>query len=226
MVHGGDTCRSACSRDIPRVRPPTPRVIDETEEYTSTVAGVTVEAVRVGRGLGPNIVLGVPGEQLTFTMSKVGFPMHACARIPEDRIVAAFIHENPASSRWCGIELKPGSALVYLPGTEHVAVNRPVRRCCARLPGCSPARTVRTLEGVRRASTAGCSSTRVSNSPRRPTESRRSPRCATSPTCPNGGCGKPSLRSSTRRRPSTSGAGRSIGHIGVSGRRCRVTAAR
>ena len=125
MDHGGATCRSARSRDIPGVQPPAPRIIDEAEEYTSTVAGVTVEAVRVGRGLGPNVVLGVPGEQLTFTMSKVGFPMHACAHIPGDRIVAAFIHENPAGSRWCGIELKPGSALVYLPGTEHVAVNRP-----------------------------------------------------------------------------------------------------
>jgi AraC-like DNA-binding protein len=105
-----------------------PRVIDEADDYTATVAGVTLESVRVGRGLGPNVVLGIVGEPLTVTTSRIGFPMHSFARIPENQVAAAFVLENPRGSRWCGVELQPGSAIVYPPGTEHYATNQPELR--------------------------------------------------------------------------------------------------
>ena len=41
------------------------KVVDEADDYTSAVAGVTIEGARVGRGVGPNVVLPVPGTELT-----------------------------------------------------------------------------------------------------------------------------------------------------------------
>ena len=100
-------------------------VVDEADSYTSAVRGVTVETARVGRGIGPNHVVGVPGEHLTVTSARFGFPMTAGAHVPDDRILAAYVHENPAGSRWCGVPLPEGSVVVYPPGAEHVAINNP-----------------------------------------------------------------------------------------------------
>ena len=100
-------------------------VVDEADSYTSAVRGVTVETARVGRGIGPNHVVGVPGEHLTVTSARFGFPMTAGAYVPDDRMLAAYVHENPAESRWCGVPLREGSVVVYPPGAEHVAVNQP-----------------------------------------------------------------------------------------------------
>ena len=101
------------------------RLVDESDDYTSAVAGVTVEGARVGEGVGPNVVLGVPGDSVTVTSSHLGFPMTAGAHIPPDRIAAAFVHENTGGSRWCGVQLQPGSVIVYPPETAHLAVNHP-----------------------------------------------------------------------------------------------------
>ena len=90
------------------------RLVDESDDYTSAVAGVTVEGARVGEGVGPNVVLGVPGDSVTVTSSHLGFPMTAGAHIPPDRIAAAFVHENTGGSRWCGVQLQPGSVIVTL----------------------------------------------------------------------------------------------------------------
>jgi hypothetical protein len=51
------------------------QVVVETDGYTSAVAGVTVEGIRVGGGVGPNVVLAIPGEPLTVTSSCYGFAM-------------------------------------------------------------------------------------------------------------------------------------------------------
>ena len=109
--------------------PPSPAVswnlIEETDGYTNSVAGATVEAVRTGKGVGPNFVLGAPGERCTITSSKVGFPMMNLSRIAEGMTAVAFMHETGEDSRWCGVGLRPGMVMVYGPGVEHCAVNRP-----------------------------------------------------------------------------------------------------
>lgn len=100
-------------------------VIEETDAYTSSVQGVTVDAVRMGRGVGPNRVLGVPGRRLAVTSSSVGFPMSTHSHISDGWAVATFCRRNPAGSRWCGKRLRRGGVMVYGPEAEHVATNQP-----------------------------------------------------------------------------------------------------
>lgn len=100
-------------------------VIEETDGYTNAVAGPTVDAVCIGKGVGPNIVLGAPGERCTITSSRIGFPMMTNSQIAEGRIAVAFMHETGEDSRWCGVGLRPGMVMVYGPGVEHFAINRP-----------------------------------------------------------------------------------------------------
>jgi AraC-like DNA-binding protein len=104
---------------------PAVHVIDESDDYTAAVAGITVESTRVGQGVGPNVVLSAPGKKVTVTSSHFGFPMTAGAQVLSDRIIAIVVHRNPHGSKWCGVHLKPGAALLYTPGAEHAAINQP-----------------------------------------------------------------------------------------------------
>lgn len=101
------------------------QVVEETDSYSRTIAGATVEAIRAGEGVGPNRVVGIPGEELTVTSSNIGFPMLTHSHIGEGRVVAAFMNDDGSDSRWCGVPLQRGHVIVYGPGVEHVAVNNP-----------------------------------------------------------------------------------------------------
>jgi AraC-like DNA-binding protein len=101
------------------------RRIDETDAYTAAVKGATVEALRIGAGVGPNVVLGLPRDRVTVTSSRVWFPMCTQSNIEEGHVLVAFIERVEAESRWCGLPLEPGLVVVYGPGAEHVAVNQP-----------------------------------------------------------------------------------------------------
>jgi len=103
-------------------------VVDETDGHTSALGGVTGEAIRIGRGSGPNVLFGTVGEQLLITSARIGFPLTGCVHVPTDRIALAYIHENPAESRWCGEPVTDGTVLVYPPGSEHVGVDQPRMR--------------------------------------------------------------------------------------------------
>lgn len=101
---------------------PTLNVVDETDGYTSALAGITAEAVRIGLGVGPNEVLAIPIESGAVADLSYGFPLTAHADIPSDRVLVAYIRENPGGSRWCGTQASEGSVVMYPPGTEHVAI--------------------------------------------------------------------------------------------------------
>lgn len=100
-------------------------VVDEVDAYSNSVAGIDIEAVRSSGGTGPNEVLAAQGSPFTFTSCSVGFPMRSRTTIPDDRIIAAAVTAAPQGSRWCEIDLRPGSLIVYGPATEHTAVNLP-----------------------------------------------------------------------------------------------------
>jgi AraC-like DNA-binding protein len=102
-----------------------PNVIENTDAYTAAVKGATVEAVRFGESSAPNVVMGVPGERVTVTSSRVGFPILTRSQIDEGHVVAAHIETVGEPSRWCGNPLHPGQVILYGPGVEHMAVNRP-----------------------------------------------------------------------------------------------------
>jgi AraC-like DNA-binding protein len=100
-------------------------IADEAETYNSSVAGIDIEAVRAGQGVGPSHVLAAIGERFTFTESKFGFPMLSRATVPDDKIIVAYIRSATPGSRWCEIDLEPGAILAYAPEAEHTARNLP-----------------------------------------------------------------------------------------------------
>ena len=100
-------------------------VVDEVDDFVKSIAGVDVDAVRTGVGVGPSEVLAARGDRFTLTSCSVGFPMRSRATIPDDRVVIATISTAPRGSRWCEIDLRPGSLIIYGPGTEHTAVDIP-----------------------------------------------------------------------------------------------------
>jgi len=100
-------------------------LVDEIDGYSKSVAGVDIEAVRTGAGIGPNEVLAAQGGRFTLTSCSVGFPMRSRTAVPDDRVIVATIAAAPEGSRWCEIDLRPGSLIVYNPAVEHTAVNLP-----------------------------------------------------------------------------------------------------
>ena len=100
-------------------------VTDEAESYNSSVAGISIEAVRGGRGVGPTQVLTATGERFVFTQSKIGFPMLSRATIPDDTVVVAYVRSAPPGSRWCQIDLEPGAVIAWSPAAAHTATNLP-----------------------------------------------------------------------------------------------------
>lgn len=112
-------------RGAGRLSPAVGHVVNEAEDYTGAIAGVHVDAIRSGDGSRPNCVLGVTGELVAVTTCDIGFPMITHSHAPDDRIVLAYVHQADRDSRWCAIPLEPGGVVVYGPGAEHVATNRP-----------------------------------------------------------------------------------------------------
>ena len=98
-------------------------VVEEVDGYSKAVMGIKIEAVRTGLGFGPNVVRATQGEGFVATSVTVQFPMLTWTTIGDDRVLAACITSAPPGSRWCEIDLQPGTVLIYAPGAEHTAVN-------------------------------------------------------------------------------------------------------
>ena len=100
-------------------------VVDEVDGLRQSIAGVEIEAIRTQLGPGPNRVLAADVGHFVFNSISQGFPTRSRTTIPDDVVIAAAITAAPPGSRWCEIELRPGSIIIYGPGTEHAAVNLP-----------------------------------------------------------------------------------------------------
>jgi AraC family ethanolamine operon transcriptional activator len=93
--------------------------------YQRSVAGVHVEATRLGVGTGPNTVASFVEGSVIATSSSIGFPIAVRSTVPDDRLVIACMRSVAPGSRWTGIDLRPGMVLAYAPGAEHLAINKP-----------------------------------------------------------------------------------------------------
>lgn len=92
---------------------------EDVDDYMSLVTKPDV--VRTALGDGPNLECTGVSDELTFTSVEVGFPMLTRAVLPDDVIAAAVMHVTPPGTRWCEIDMEPGSLLVYGPRTEHTS---------------------------------------------------------------------------------------------------------
>ena len=99
--------------------------VDEVDGLRQSIAGVEIEAIRTQVGPGPNRVLAADVGHFVFNSISQGFPTRSRTTIPDDVVIATAITAAPPGSRWCEIELRPGSIIIYGPGTEHAAVNLP-----------------------------------------------------------------------------------------------------
>jgi len=100
-------------------------VSSETEEHAAVFAEIGYEAVRTGRGIGPNTTRVLASDDVTFVSARIGFPLVARATLGEDRVSIAIISAAPPGNRWCEIDVEPGTVLLYGPGAEHTATTQP-----------------------------------------------------------------------------------------------------
>jgi AraC-like DNA-binding protein len=100
-------------------------VVFESEAYTEAVAGTRVETVRLGAGAGPSEIRVAAERRFIATSGTVGFPLAHHTTIPDDVVAVAHIGKAPPGSTWCGIDLEPGTVIVYSPSADHAGVDQP-----------------------------------------------------------------------------------------------------
>jgi AraC-like DNA-binding protein len=101
----------------------TVRLVEETDGYTTEVAGIEIQSIRTGVGVGPNVVVATQGEGFIATAVTAGFPMLGRTNMGDDQVVMAVVEAAPPGSNWCGVDLEEGMVLCYSPAAEHAAVN-------------------------------------------------------------------------------------------------------
>ena len=97
--------------------------VDEVDAYSSSVAGVRLEAIRAGLGIGPHRLLSLRDDRFLFTSNDIGFPFRSTTTIGDEQVAVATVIDALPGSRWCSIDLEPGAVLVYGPGAEHTGNN-------------------------------------------------------------------------------------------------------
>jgi AraC-like DNA-binding protein len=97
----------------------------ESEAYTEAVAGVRVETQRLGNGWGPSEIRTLADQRFIATSGTTGFPLAHRATIPDDALIVVRIANASPGSSWCGIDLEPGTVIVYSPSADHAGVDQP-----------------------------------------------------------------------------------------------------
>jgi AraC-like DNA-binding protein len=100
-------------------------VVDETERYSRSVAGIEHNAVRAGAGTGVSDVITATCSDFTFTWSKIGFPMLEMTALRDDLIGLAVMQRTVVGNRWCEMSLAAGDVVTYAPSAKHTAKHLP-----------------------------------------------------------------------------------------------------
>lgn len=98
-------------------------IVDEVDAYTSAAAGVQIESIRTGEGVGPNRLVTTRGDGFVATGVRTGFPLLGRTTLGDDEVAIATIRAAPPGAKFCEIDLEPGMVLCYGPGAEHTGVN-------------------------------------------------------------------------------------------------------
>lgn len=95
---------------------------DEVDEFTSAVAGLSVEYVRTDAGSGPCRMTAADAGDVRLSNGSMGFSAVAGTEIPDDVGIFALIAGAPSGARWCGGELVEGQVYFFGPGTSFMGV--------------------------------------------------------------------------------------------------------
>jgi AraC-like DNA-binding protein len=98
-------------------------VADEVDEYSGAIPGLYLDVVRTGIGFGPNIVRSAELNGVTFASGAIGFPILGRTEIADTHIALVSIKTAPLGSRWCGIDLTPGTLLLYGSDAKHTGIS-------------------------------------------------------------------------------------------------------
>ena len=98
-------------------------VSKEADDYSRSVDGVALEAIRTGDGSGLSTVQATRVRDVIANSNTVGFPMAVYGTIGDDRVLAAAVRRAPSGARWCGIDISSGMVVIYGPGAEHTGAN-------------------------------------------------------------------------------------------------------
>ena len=98
-------------------------VSDDAEMYASSIPGFDIEVTRTGHGDGPNLTRRTPLKDGLLSSGSIGFPMLGKAKIGENTVLINLITSAPPGSRWCGIDLEPGTVMLYGPGAPHTGIS-------------------------------------------------------------------------------------------------------
>ena len=91
--------------------------------WSGSPLGLRLDVVRTGRGYGPNMVRVDVGDLVATASGSSQFPILSRATVPDDTILVAQITTALPGSRWCGLDLKPNSILLYDSGSEHTGIS-------------------------------------------------------------------------------------------------------
>lgn len=105
--------------------PAGPRMVyvTESDDYSKTVRGIDIKAVRVAGETMPTEIQSSVTPGWVATSMKIGFSVLSRTTLPDDQIGVGVIEYAPRGARWCGIDLEGGDVVVYGPEAAHTAVN-------------------------------------------------------------------------------------------------------
>lgn len=96
---------------------------DGVDAYSAALPGFHLDLVRTGVGFGPNITWSVSFDDVALCAGAIGFPMLSQTNVTDGRVAAALVTAAPPGSRWCEIDLQPGTVLLYGPGSDHTGIS-------------------------------------------------------------------------------------------------------
>ena len=94
----------------------------EAEDYAASIPGFDIDVCRTGHGTGPNVTRSTRLTEGMVSSTVVQFPMLGKARIGENTILINLVTSAPPGSRWCGIDIQPGTVMLYGPESPHTGI--------------------------------------------------------------------------------------------------------
>jgi AraC-like DNA-binding protein len=98
-------------------------IANEAEDYAASIPGFNIKVTRTGRGTGPNVTRTTTLGNVLFSSGAIQFPMVGTATVGENTVLINVITSAPPSSRWCGLDLEPGTVMLYGPGAPHTGIS-------------------------------------------------------------------------------------------------------
>ena len=98
---------------------------DEIADFQRALPHFKLDTVKTGLGPASAKLWNVDSPDSTMASVTMGFPILGHARIPHGEVAVVVVTSVPKSARWSGVDLHPGTVLIYGPGAQHT--------------GCSPA---------------------------------------------------------------------------------------